>query len=135
MWAFFKFNDLTIIVDACKFQRTRCILCHNVKQEEVHQTLTQSKKGLVMYNKDHGTIAMNCDVTSKHFIILKSTYIISLGGRPFHASVPSSVVIHPSIHPRQRGGGRRTFLNCKTPLFQGIAHSALFIAQQVSILL
>ncbi len=32
-------------------------------------------------------------------------------------------------HPRQRGGGRGPFLNCKTPLFQGIAHYALFIAQ------
>ncbi len=29
-----------------------------------------------MYNKDHGTIAMNCDVTFKHFIILKLYYNI-----------------------------------------------------------
>jgi hypothetical protein len=43
------------------------------------------------------------------------------------SSFPS---ICPYIHPRQRGGGGRgPFLNCKTPLFQGIAHSALFIAQ------
>jgi hypothetical protein len=36
-----------------------------------------------------------------------------------------------SAHTRQRGGGggRKLFFNCKTPLFQGIAHSALFIAQ------
>ncbi len=40
-----------------------------------------------------------------------------VGGRPFHPSVPSSIPssIRPSIHPRQRGGGRRPFLNCKTP--------------------
>jgi hypothetical protein len=30
---------------------------------------------------------------------------------------------------KRAGGGRGPFLNCKTPLFQGIAHSALFIAQ------
>jgi hypothetical protein len=29
--------------------------------------------------------------------------------------IPSS--IRPSIHPRQRGGGRGPFLNCKTPVF------------------
>jgi len=40
-----------------------------------------------------------------------------VGGRPFHPS------------KAKRGGGRGPFLNCKTPLFQGIAHSALFIAQ------
>jgi hypothetical protein len=46
-----------------------------------------------------------------------STYIISLGGRPFHPSIPSSVVIRPVIYPSNflipeeeddgRGGGRR----------------------------
>jgi hypothetical protein len=39
---------------------------------------------------------------------------------------------HPSIPPSIQGkevGGRGPFLNCKTPLFQGIAHSALFIAE------
>ncbi len=54
------------------------------------------------------------------------------GCRPFHPSVPWSILssIRPSIHLRQRGGkgGRGPFLNCKTPLFQGIAHFALFIA-------
>jgi hypothetical protein len=54
--------------------------------------------------------------------------------RPFHPSVPWSIPssIRPSTHPsKAKGGGgegHRAFLNCKTPLFQGIAHSALFIA-------
>jgi hypothetical protein len=52
---------------------------------------------------------------------LAFTYVVSLvltacGGRPFHPSVPSSVVIRPVIHPSNflipeeddgRGGGRR----------------------------
>ncbi len=58
------------------------------------------------------------------------------GGGPFHPSVPWSIPssirpsIHPSLHPSKAksGGGRGPFLNYKTPLFQGIAHSALFIA-------
>jgi hypothetical protein len=44
--------------------------------------------------------------------------------------------IHPSLHPSippsiqgKEGGGRGPFLNYKTSLFQGIAHSALFIAE------
>jgi hypothetical protein len=51
------------------------------------------------------------------FAKMLSTYIISLGDRPFHPSVPSSVVIRPVIHPSNflipeegddgRGGGRR----------------------------
>jgi hypothetical protein len=46
-----------------------------------------------------------------------STYIISLGGRPLHPSIPSSVVICLVIHPSNflipeeeddgRGGGRK----------------------------
>jgi len=59
------------------------------------------------------------------------------------SSFPSiRLVVHPIIHPSRRPshhpsslhpskanrGGREPFLNYKTPLFQGIAHSALFIA-------
>jgi len=40
-----------------------------------------------------------------------STSIISLGGCPFHPSVPS---FHPS---KAKRGGCGPFLNCKTPLF------------------
>jgi hypothetical protein len=43
-----------------------------VQQEEVvDQSSTQSKKGLVMYKKNHGTTAMNCHVALENFVILK----------------------------------------------------------------
>jgi len=71
MWGFFKFNDFNVVVDVGKFQLMRCILCHNVQQEKVDQSSTQSWKGLVMYNRDHGTIAMSCHVASGNFIILR----------------------------------------------------------------
>jgi hypothetical protein len=40
-------------------------------QQEVDQSSTQSWKGLVMYNKDHGTIAMSCHVAFGHSIVLR----------------------------------------------------------------
>jgi hypothetical protein len=30
MWAFFKLNDLSVVVDVFKFQIMRLIMCHNV---------------------------------------------------------------------------------------------------------
>ncbi len=57
-------------MDIRKSQKMKCILCHNVQQEEVDQNSTQSQKGLVMYNKDHGIIAMN-HVALEHFRVLK----------------------------------------------------------------
>ncbi len=51
MWGYFKLNDFNVVMDVGKSQRMRCILCHNVQQEEVDQSSTQSWKGLVMYNK------------------------------------------------------------------------------------
>jgi nitrate/TMAO reductase-like tetraheme cytochrome c subunit len=65
MWVFLKFNDF-IVVDIHKSQRMKCILCHNVQQEEVDQSSTQSQKGFIMYNKDHGITAMNPHVVLKH---------------------------------------------------------------------
>jgi hypothetical protein len=48
-------------------------------------------------------------------------YIISLGGRPFHPSVPSSIPssIRPSIHPRQRGGRARALLKLQNSTVSG----------------
>ncbi len=66
-----KINKYVTILDYCKFQKMRCILCHNVQQEKVGQSSTQSEKNLVMYNKDHDTTTMNCHVILKHFAILK----------------------------------------------------------------
>jgi hypothetical protein len=80
-----------------------------------HVKCFQGWKTLACHVYDH--------VYYKVMTIAISTYIISLGGRPFHPSILSSVT--PSIQGKERG----PFLNCKTPLFQGIAHSALFIAQ------
>jgi hypothetical protein len=71
MWGFFKFNDFNVVVDIGKSQIMRCILCHNVQQEKVDQSSTQSWKGLVMYNEDHSTIAMNCHVVSRNSIVLR----------------------------------------------------------------
>jgi len=61
------FND---VVDV-GFQRMKLILCHNVQQEKVDQNYTQSWKGLVIYNEDHGTTTMSCYVASKYFVVLK----------------------------------------------------------------
>jgi len=66
MWVFLKFNDFNVVVDIDKSQRMRCILCHSVQQKEVDQSSTQSQKGFIMYNKDHGITAMNRHVVSKH---------------------------------------------------------------------
>jgi len=42
-----------------------------VQQKEVDQSSTQSWKGLVMHNKDHGTIAMSYHVVFRHSIVLR----------------------------------------------------------------
>jgi hypothetical protein len=49
----------------------RCVVYHSIQQEVVGKSFTHNKKGLVMYNKDHGTIVMNRHVTSEHYAMLK----------------------------------------------------------------
>jgi len=49
----------------------RCVVCHNIQGEVVGENYTQSRKRLIMYNKDHGTIIMNRHVAFEHFIVLK----------------------------------------------------------------
>ncbi len=49
----------------------RCVLYHSIQHEVVGRNFTQNKKGLVMYNKDHGTIVMSRHVASKHYAMLK----------------------------------------------------------------
>ncbi len=53
-------------MNVSKFQKMRCILCHNVQQEKLGQKNTQGWKGMVMYNKVHGTIDMSHHVASMH---------------------------------------------------------------------
>jgi hypothetical protein len=47
----------------------QCIVCHDVQQEEVGHNSTCHWKCLLVYNKDHGKIAMNQHVFSYHFTI------------------------------------------------------------------
>jgi hypothetical protein len=47
----------------------KCIMCHNMQQQENNQNSTQSWKGLIKYNKDHGIIAMSDHVSSKHYAV------------------------------------------------------------------
>jgi hypothetical protein len=42
-----------------------------VQQEKVDKSFTQSYKGLVMYNKDHGITTISHHVILEHFAILK----------------------------------------------------------------
>ncbi len=42
-----------------KPQKMKCVVYHNIQQEVVGKSSTQNWKGLVMYNKDHGTTAMS----------------------------------------------------------------------------
>jgi len=40
----------------------QCVVCHNVQQEEDGNNSTCAWKGLLVYDKEHGTIAMNWHV-------------------------------------------------------------------------
>jgi hypothetical protein len=78
-WGFFKLNDFNVVVNVGKSQIMRCILCHNVQEEELDQSSTQSWKGLVMYNNDHGTTAMSCHVAYGHSIVLRLYQMLHFG--------------------------------------------------------
>jgi hypothetical protein len=49
----------------------KCVVYHNIQQEVVGKNSTQNWKGLVMYNKDHGTTAMSQHVAFEHYVVLK----------------------------------------------------------------
>jgi hypothetical protein len=63
-------NDHCVDIDSSQSQRMKCIMCYNIQQKENNQNSTQSWKGLVKYNKDHGTTTMSHHVSSKHSTIL-----------------------------------------------------------------
>jgi uncharacterized membrane protein YdbT with pleckstrin-like domain len=46
-WAFFKMNDHNLDVDSFQFQIMKCIMCHNMQQQENNQNFIQSQKGLI----------------------------------------------------------------------------------------
>ncbi len=61
-WVFKKLNDYLISVNLIKFQKMQCVVCHNVQQEQDGNNSTCTWKGLFVYDKEHGTIAMNWHV-------------------------------------------------------------------------
>lgn len=58
-WVFKKLNDYLISVNLIKFQKMQCVVCHNLQQEKDGNNSTCTWKGLFVYDKEHGTIAMN----------------------------------------------------------------------------
>jgi hypothetical protein len=63
MWVFFKLDDSSIVTNFSISQQMWCIVCHFVHQEnngkKSKSKSIQDWKGLIMYNKDHGIVAMN----------------------------------------------------------------------------
>jgi hypothetical protein len=49
----------------------KCVVYCSIQQEAVGKSFTQNRKGLVMYNKDHGTTAMSRHVAFEHYVVLK----------------------------------------------------------------
>jgi hypothetical protein len=49
----------------------KCVVYCSIQQEVVRKSFTQNQKGLVMYNKDHGTTAMSQHVAFEHYVVLK----------------------------------------------------------------
>jgi hypothetical protein len=41
-WAFKKMNDHNVDVDSSQSQKMKCIMCHNMQQQENNQNSTQS---------------------------------------------------------------------------------------------
>lgn len=64
-WAFFTTND-SCAVDLVKPQLMRCIVCHPSRRETLGLRSTRCRKGVVLYNKEHGTSAMKRHVHAEH---------------------------------------------------------------------
>lgn len=64
-WAFFTTND-SCPVDLVKPQLMRCIVCHPSRRETLGLRSTRCRKGVVLYNKEHGTSAMKRHVHAEH---------------------------------------------------------------------
>ncbi|KAG0584835.1 hypothetical protein M758_3G242300 [Ceratodon purpureus] len=64
-WAFFTTND-SCPVDLVKPQLMRCIVCHPSRRETMGLRSTRCRKGVVLYNKEHGTSAMKRHVHAEH---------------------------------------------------------------------
>jgi hypothetical protein len=70
MCAFYRPNVSSTIIDVSKSQRMQCVVSHNVQQEDFVQNNIQCHKGLITYNKMHGTTTMNKHVFTKLSVML-----------------------------------------------------------------
>ncbi len=69
-WALYRFLFFFVVIDVSKCQRMRFVVYHNVQQEDFIQNNIWHHKGLVTYNKVHGTTTMSKHVFIKHFPML-----------------------------------------------------------------
>jgi hypothetical protein len=72
-------------------------MCHNMQQQENNQNSTQNWKGLVKHNKDHGIIAMNDHVSSKHCAIMP------LSQAQWQFVITMALINHQIIKKRKNG--------------------------------
>jgi hypothetical protein len=56
-------NYSSIPIDLAKSQKMQYIVCHNVQEEEDGHNFMHNQKGLLVYNKNRGTIIMSWHVS------------------------------------------------------------------------
>jgi hypothetical protein len=64
-WAFYVVNDNSE-PDSAHPQQMRCAICHPAQQEHRPNSATRVRKGVVTYNKQHGTTSMKKHVAQEH---------------------------------------------------------------------
>nr|XP_024402695.1 uncharacterized protein LOC112295398 isoform X2 [Physcomitrium patens] len=64
-WAFYVVNDNSE-PDSGRPQQMRCAICHPAQQEHRPNSATRVRKGVVTYNKQHGTTSMKKHVAQEH---------------------------------------------------------------------
>nr|XP_024359895.1 uncharacterized protein LOC112274515 isoform X1 [Physcomitrium patens] len=64
-WAFYVVNDNSE-PDSARPQQMRCAICHPAQQEHRPNSATRVRKGVVTYNKQHGTTSMKKHVAQEH---------------------------------------------------------------------